>query len=90
MIMRTGAPLVLALVALLALTALTFGLHFAGIPDPWSIIVALAIAAAKIAIVAMVFMELREVRGSVAIVAAVTISFVALLCAGIAGDVAFR
>jgi caa(3)-type oxidase subunit IV len=79
-----------ALLALLALTAVTFGLHFVAFAEPWGLVVALSIAAVKIGIVATIFMELREVRGSVAVVAAVSLGFVALLCAGIAGDVAFR
>lgn len=88
--LRSLTPYLIALAALLALTGLTFGLHFAALGEPWGLIVALAIAAAKISIVGSVFMELRGARGSVLVAAAVSVGFVALLCLGIIGDVAFR
>ncbi len=85
----TGVPYVLALVGLLALTGLTFGLHYVplGAAGP---VIALTIATAKIAIVGIVFMELRESMAATRMIALVSVAFVALLCLGIAGDVAFR
>ena len=88
--LRSLTPYLIALAALLALTGLTFGVHFAHLAQPWGLVVALAIAATKIAIVGSVFMELRGARGSVLVAASVSVGFVALVCLGILGDVAFR
>lgn len=44
--------------ALLVLTGLTYGVHYLHLPDPWSIIVAMAIAALKASLVALFFMHL--------------------------------
>jgi caa(3)-type oxidase subunit IV len=85
----SGIPFVLALVGLLALTALSFGLHFVPLGAAGAAM-ALSIATAKIAIVGTVFMELRESMAATRMIALVTVAFVALLCLGIAGDVAFR
>ena len=85
-----GKPLVLALLALLALTGLTFGLHFAPLGGSLGAIVALAIAGTKVAIVGLVFMELRESMVATRVVALTSVAFVALLCLGISGDVLFR
>jgi caa(3)-type oxidase subunit IV len=79
----SGRPYVHALLGLLALTAGSFGLHFGAA-------VALAIAGAKVAIVGLVFMELRESLAATRTIALVSLGFVALLCLGIVGDVAFR
>ena len=86
---RSGAPYVYALVGLLCLTALTFGLHFVSLGAA-SVVIALAIAGAKVCIVGTVFMELRESLAVTRTVAIVAVLFVVLLCLGIAGDVAFR
>ena len=86
----SGRRYVLALIALLLLTALTFGLHFAPLGGALGISVALLIAAVKVGIVAAVFMELRDAFAATRLVAAVSVAFVALLCLGIVGDVAFR
>ena len=40
--------------------------------------------------VGVVFMELRESLAATRMIALVSVAFVALLCLGIAGDVAFR
>ena len=85
----SGAKYVIALIALLCLTALSFGLHFVTVGD-LGIVIALAIAAIKVAIVALVFMELRESMVATRTVAAVAVVFVVLLCLGIFGDVGFR
>jgi caa(3)-type oxidase subunit IV len=86
----SGARFVYALIGLLALTALSFGLHFAPLGGSVGAVVALAIAGAKVAIVGIVFMELRESLAATRMVALVSVAFVALLCFGIIGDVAFR
>lgn len=86
----SGRPLVLALVSLLALTGLTFGLHFAPLGGPLGITVALVIAATKVSIVGAVFMELRGSTGALRVVVGVSIGFVALLCLGVMGDIALR
>lgn len=85
----TGVPYVLALVGLLALTGLSFGLHYVPLGQLGALI-ALSIAAAKITIVGVIFMELRESMAATRMIALVSVAFVALLCLGIAGDVAFR
>jgi caa(3)-type oxidase subunit IV len=85
-----GRPLVFALIALLALTALSFGLHFAPLGGRLGAIVALAIAGTKVTVVALVFMELRASMVATRVVAVTSVAFVALLCLGIAGDIAFR
>ncbi|HTL32021.1 MAG TPA: cytochrome C oxidase subunit IV family protein [Kofleriaceae bacterium] len=86
----SGRRYVLALIALLLLTALTFGLHFAPLGGTLGVSVAMLIAAVKVGIVAAVFMELRDAFAATRLVAAVSVAFVALLCLGIVGDVAFR
>jgi len=86
----SGARFVYALLGLLALTALSFGLHFAPLGGGLGAVVALAIAGAKVSIVGIVFMELRESLAATRIVALVSLGFIALLCFGIVGDVAFR
>jgi len=85
----SGVPYVLALIGLLALTGLSFGLHYVPLGSLGALI-ALAIASAKIVIVGVVFMELRESMAATRMIALVSVAFVALLCLGIAGDVAFR
>jgi caa(3)-type oxidase subunit IV len=86
----SGARFVYALLGLLAFTALSFGLHYAPLGGGLGAAVALAIAGAKVAIVGIVFMELRESLAATRMVALVSVGFVALLCFGILGDVAFR
>jgi caa(3)-type oxidase subunit IV len=85
----SGVKLVLALVILLVLTALTFGLHFIT-SGRLGLVVALAIAAAKVAVVGLVFMELRGSSVATRAVVAIAIGFVVLLCLGIFADVGFR
>lgn len=87
---HSGRSLVLALVSLLVLTGLTFGLHFAPLGGPLGIAVALVIAAVKVSIVGAIFMELRGSAGALRVVIAVSIGFVALLCLGVIGDIALR
>jgi len=85
----SGAKYVVALIALLCLTALTFGLHYVTVGE-LGMAVALTIAAVKVAIVALVFMELREAMVATRTVAAVAVAFVVLLCLGVFADVGFR
>ena len=85
-----GKPLVLALVGLLALTGLSFGMHFAPLGGTLGALVALGIAGVKVCIVAFVFMELRESLPATRVVAVTSVAFVILLCLGIAGDIAYR
>lgn len=86
----SGRKYVGALVALLVLTGLTFGLHFVPFGGSFGIIIALVIATTKVAIVALIFMELQESMASTRLVAIVSVAWVVLLCAGIIGDVGFR
>lgn len=86
----SGRPYVLALVALLLLTGLTFGLHFAPLGGVLGLLVALVIATVKVGIVATIFMELRESFAATRLVAVVGVLFVALICVGIAMDVTMR
>lgn len=86
----SGGKYVVALVGLLVFTALSFGLHYAPLGGTGGAIVALAIAGIKVAIVGLVFMELRESLPATRMIALVSLGFVALLCLGIIGDVAFR
>ena len=85
----SGAKYVFALIALLVLTAVSFGLSYvslgaAGTP------IALTIAGVKVVIVGLIFMELLESLAATRMIAIVTIVFISLLCFGILGDVAFR
>lgn len=86
---QSGRPFVVALIALLCLTALTFGMHYVELGVA-STVIALVIAAIKVLIVAAIFMELRESLAATRLIPIVTVLFVILLCVGIAGDVAFR
>lgn len=84
-----GRPIVLALLALVVLTAASYGMSFvdvgaAGAP------LAIAIAAFKAGVVAVVFMELMRASPTARIAGIVTIAFIALLCAGTVSDVALR
>ena len=51
---------------------------------------ALAIAAVKTIAIALVFMELIASPASDRVIAVIAVLFVALMCAGLLGDVAFR
>ena len=84
-----GAKLVAALIALLLLAALSLGLHYVHL-GPIGTSVAFLIAAIKVIIVGLVFMELLESMAATRWVAMLTVMFVTLLCLGILGDVAFR
>ena len=76
-------------VALLGLTGLSFGLSYAPL-GRWEVTVALLIAVTKATLVGLFFMHLIEQRLTTALVALVTVVWIALLCLGVASDVAFR
>lgn len=88
--MREVRKYALALVAVLALQYLSFGMHYVALPGAGNVVVPLVIAAGMVAISAIVFMELRRSGAAVRFVAVIAVLFVALLCLGVAGDVAFR
>lgn len=85
----SGATLVGAVIALLVLTALSFGFHYADL-GRWGTVIALSIAAIKVTIVGLVFMELLESLAATRMIAIVVVMWVALLCLGIYLDVAYR
>jgi cytochrome c oxidase subunit 4 len=85
----SGGPLVATLVVLAVLTGLSWWL--ANVPlGALQTPVALAIAAAKASLVALVFMELTRASTAARVVAVVTISFIALLCLGVLADAGLR
>ena len=84
---ESGRAYVLAWLALLGLTLLSFGAHFLEL-GALATAVSLAIAGLKAALVVLVFMHLRRESVSVRTVAALNVAWVALLSAGIALDVA--
>jgi len=86
---QTAKPYVLAWLALVALTGASFGASRLQL-GPWAAVVALAIAMLKGSIVLTVFMHLYRAPFTLRFVAALNVVWVALLCAGIAADVAAR
>jgi cytochrome c oxidase subunit 4 len=84
-----GRPLVLTLLALLALTVISWAVSHVHLGRA-STLIALAIAAIKASLVAYAFMELPHASAQARIMVAVTVSFIALLCAGAVADVAMR
>lgn len=84
-----GRPLVLVLAALLALTLLSWAVSHLHLG--WaSVVIALGIALVKASVVLYWFMELPHVSTAARITMLVTLSFIALLCAGTIADVALR
>jgi cytochrome c oxidase subunit IV len=89
-ILHAGAGRYVAVyVALVLLTILTFGLHEVHL-GRWSLLIALAIASAKSALVALFFMHLWDQRGANRLVFLVSIVFVALLIGLTVADNATR
>jgi cytochrome c oxidase subunit 4 len=88
-VQRSGKPYVLAWLALVALTGLSFATSRLEL-GAWAALVALTIAAIKVSVVLLVFMHLYRAPATVRLVASVNIIWVALLCLGIAADVAAR
>ena len=66
-------------VALISFTFLTWGLSRLHIPGGWGVVVALAIACTKAALVALFFMHLWDQRGANRLVFLTALVFVALL-----------
>ena len=66
-------------VGLLALTALTYLARRAEVPEPWHLVVALAIAVTKASLVALFFMHLWEHAGAVRLTVLTAVAFAALL-----------
>jgi len=77
-------------VALLVLTALTVGAARLHIPEPWHLLVAMAIAVFKSALVALFFMHLWDHGGASRLVLATSLVFVALLMTLVLTDNATR
>ena len=78
----------LALGVVLVLQYLNLGLHFLSF-DGYPV-VALVIAGIMVVISASVFMDLRWSLPATRLVAALAVLYLALLCLGVAGDVALR
>lgn len=85
----SGRSYLLAWLALLVLTALSFGAAYLPLGAA-GLAVALGIAAGKALVVMLVFMHLLEARFATQLVAIVTVLFIVLLCLGMAADVALR
>jgi cytochrome c oxidase subunit 4 len=66
-------------VALLLLTALTYGARRLDMQEPWHLVTALAIAVTKASLVALVFMHLWDHAGTTRLVVATAVAFAALL-----------
>ncbi|KAB2889270.1 MAG: hypothetical protein F9K40_19920 [Kofleriaceae bacterium] len=86
---HSGRPIILAIIGLLVLTGASFLLAQL-LSGTAGTALALAIAAAKASIVALIFMELRDAPVPMRVTALVTVSFILLLCAGTVADVALR
>jgi cytochrome c oxidase subunit 4 len=82
----SGSSLVLTFLALLVLVGVSWGAAALGAGTG----VALAIAAVKAGLIALVFMELYRADAVDRIIAAVAVLLVVLLCAGALADVALR
>ncbi len=77
---RHGAGRYVAVWAgLVALTALTYLARRADVPEPWHLVVALAIAATKASLVALFFMHLWEHAGAVRLTVLTAVAFAAML-----------
>jgi cytochrome c oxidase subunit IV len=81
---------VLVWAVLVAFTLLTYTAWRISLPEPWHVIVALAIAAVKASLVALFFMELWEHRGATRLVFASSLVFVGLLIGLVVADSATR
>ncbi len=82
----SGRAYVVAWLALMAFTLLSFGVHFLPL-GRFATAVALLIALVKALVVLIVFMHLRREPTSIRVVAGLNLAWVALLCGGIALDV---
>lgn len=86
---HSALPYVIAWLALLALTGLTYwsSRHHLG---AYGLLVALSIATAKTLVVILIFMHLREHRGAVRLAFAISSVFVAILVCGVLADLSTR
>lgn len=85
----TRGKLVIAILALLALTGLTWWLSY--VPTgAWETPISLGIAAVKVSIVGLFFMDLAETRGVLRLVAVVAPLFITVMILLMLGDVMFR
>lgn len=84
-----GRAFIIGLIALHALTLVSFGLSFL---EGGGLVLGLALAVAlvQVCIIAVVFMHLYESRFGVQFIAAITLVWIALLCAGMIADVGLR
>ncbi|SMO55660.1 cytochrome C oxidase subunit IV family protein [Fodinibius sediminis] len=76
--------------ALLVLTVLTVVVHYLHLPNPWSIIVAMAVAVAKASLVALFFMNLYWDERFNLMLFLASIAFLALLVGFTLLDTLFR
>lgn len=76
--------------ALFFLTILTVGVHYLALPHPWSILVAMAVAVAKAALVVLFFMNLYWDERFNSMVFVTALVFLALLVILSMLDVFFR
>ncbi len=77
-------------VALLALTALTYGVRQADMHEPWHLVTALLIAVVKASLVALVFMHLWDHAGATRLVVLTSVVLAALLIGLVLVDNATR
>ncbi|MGC4123216.1 MAG: cytochrome C oxidase subunit IV family protein [Myxococcales bacterium] len=88
---KIGAPHYLAVwVALLVLAAGSFLFARVHPPEPWALLVAMAVAFVKAALVMLVFMHLWAHRGASRLAMAVAFGFIALLMSLTVADVVTR
>jgi cytochrome c oxidase subunit IV len=85
----SGAGYFAAWIALLVLTALSYGAANLAL-GALATTVALAIAGIKALVVLLFFMHLIEASTSMRVIAAAAVLFIVFLCLGIAADVAYR
>jgi cytochrome c oxidase subunit 4 len=86
----TQKSLLVVIIALLALTGLSWGLSSAHIPAPWEMVVAIVIAVVKVNLVLLYFMHVLESSKSVRVVVLSIPIFVFLLIGLVYGDVSTR
>jgi cytochrome c oxidase subunit 4 len=86
---HSAAPYFVVWVALLVFTAITYATGTAHL-GKWALPIALAIATTKSALVALIFMHLRESSGATRLVFVTSLIFVALLLFFTVSDVATR
>ena len=86
----TERSLLFVILALLGLTALSWGLSYSHIPPPWEMVVAIVIAVMKVSLVLLYFMHVINASKSVRMVVLTIPIFVFLLIGIVYGDVSTR